>query len=244
MPLATFADQLFSLSTASDRGMTCALLVAVCTPRVSGVLLLLVLFLSWALPLGAYTSTESGVAWVMGHLSHGSWWREEESGEPELWVVTVSLVMGCIGVTVFDSGEWGAGVADATIIAETGVMGHVTTAVQFPATMVPAMAGSWRCICHFFCSYQCVCCWLLSCHNQEAVVTGTISVITLVLSSVCSNPPTFSYTDMWYLDMLGRGKLCWVMDVLLVVLWRGKTKRCLILSWCWCHTPPTLGISL
>lgn len=50
--------------------------------------------------------------------------------------------MGCIGVTVFDSGEWGAGVADATIIAETGVMGHVTTAAQFPATMVPAMAGS------------------------------------------------------------------------------------------------------
>lgn len=62
MPLATFENQLFSLSTASDRGMTGALLVAVCTPRVSGVLLRLVLFLSWALPLGAYTSTESGVA--------------------------------------------------------------------------------------------------------------------------------------------------------------------------------------
>ena len=88
---------------------------------------------------------------------------------------------------------------------------------------------------HFLESHMCLCCWPLSSlgleggwfshHSHRCRILGSASTIT---SSVCANPLTFICTNVWIFSAswcVMQCSLCWVMDVLLTLGWRGETKE-------------------
>lgn len=94
--------------------------------------------------------------------------------------------------------------------------------------------GRWSCVCHFPCCYWALLvCVLIHC-GQRARIMGTTSIVPLVPPLVTNlHPPstwpsTFGCTDVWISlasQCVGQRSLCWIMNVLLVVDWRGEIKE-------------------
>ena len=116
------------------------------------------------------------------------------------------------------------------------------TAAHFPLAVVAWWRGGYCCL-HlllFYPGFSGLCAqllWLVSwdCRLPLHCVSGSTS-------SVCSSLPIFRCTDMWNAPApwcVGQRHLCWVLDVLLVVAWRGETES----LWHHCDagvTPPLL----